>query len=379
MDFLSRISAQILSYSIDDSGNLSDRQVVIDKIIARDHDHAPNGLVNDGEYVYASIGHPMLSVNPQGYLITHADEILAYQRRADLMGTIARFRPPHNKVEVYATGLRNTYGISIAPDGTIYGGDNDMQDGLATCCQREELNAIVKGGFYGFPLWGTNEAPSEADVIEPVAVLQGTVSTFAYANKDGVYVAYLAIDDTEDTFVVDRFDYDTWTPERVFSARSHTTAILERNGLLYLVSITGNIHVINPDAAPVQFRPYSDDYVDKVVEEARSSVISPAYDVYIDEGRVIYAKEPCEPAHTEAIFFLHIIPVNRDDLPEHRKQYGFDNLDFRFGAYGWQDGSSCRAVRELPEYDISIIRTGQSVREEDGWRPTWGAEYHFER
>ncbi len=383
MDFFSRASAQILSYQTGDSGGLSARQVVVDRIISWDNDHAPNGLANDGEYVYASIGHPQHVLSPQGYFITHADELKAHQRRTDLMGAVARFRPPHNEVEVYATGLRNTYGISIAPDGTIYGADNDQQDGLATEGQLEELNAIVQDGFYGFPFYGTSTAPPEAGVIEPVAVLQGTVSTFAYANKDGVYVAYLAIDGSGDGFVVDRFDYDTWAPERIFSSGNLITAILERNGLLYLASFDGNVHVINPDAAPVRIRltPFhSDGYVDKVIAAGGPSVIPPGYAVYVDAGRLIYDKDPCAPEDTEHGFFLHIVPASHDDLPEDRKQYHFDNLDFNFNAYGWRNGDRCRAVRELPDYDISIIKTGQSVREANGdFRHTWEAEYHFER
>ncbi len=381
-DFFGRASAQILSYKIDDSGGLSERQVVVDRIISWEKDHAPNGLANDGEYVYVSIGHPMHRWNPRHYFITHVDELEARQRRTDLMGTVARFRPPHNEVEVYATGLRNTYGISIAPDGTIYGADNDTQDGLAKEGHLEELNAIVKDGFYGYPRWGTGEAPPEANVVEPVAVLQGTASTFAHANADGVYVAYLALDDSGDGFIVDRFDYDTFTPERIVSVGSYITAILERNELLYLVSFDGNVHIINPDAAPVRARPspyHTDDYVEQVIAADVPSLIPPGYDVYIDEGRLIYDKAPCEPAHTEMSFFLHIVPVNRDDLPEHRKQYDFDNLDFRFNNHGWRNGDRCRAVRELPEYDISVIRTGQSVREGDGHQRPWEAEYRFER
>ena len=282
--------------------------------MAWEHTHAPNGLANDGEYVYVSIGHPQQRVNPGHIIITHADELKSHNRRTDLMGVVARFRPPDNEVEVYATGLRNTYGISIAPDGTIYGADNDDHGGLADCCQREELNAIVAGGFYGFPFYGTNEAPPEASVIEPVAVLPGAVSTFAYANNDGVYVAYLALDGSQEGFVVDRFDYDTWTPERIFNSGNHITAILERNGLLYLASSDGNVHVINPDAAPVRIRltPFhSDDYVDKVIAAGGPSVIPPGYEgyaVYIDAGRLIYDKYPCAPEDTKHKFLLHIVP-----------------------------------------------------------------------
>ncbi len=384
-EFFSQASAQILSYKIDDSGGLSERQVVVDRIIAWERDHAPNGLANDGEYVYVSIGHPMHIANPESYFITHVEVLEAHQRRTDLMGTVARFRPPYDEVEVYATGFRNVYGISIAPDGTIYGADNDQSDGLSKEGHLEELNAIVKGGFYGWPRWGTGEAPPEANVVEPVAVLQGAGSSFAHANADGVYVGYLALDDSGDGFVVDRFDYDTFTPERIFSAASYTTAILERNELLYLIQYDGNVHVINPDAAPVSINakstsPYhTDDYVEQVTAGRSPIIIHPGYEVYVDDGRLIYDKDPCQPAHTEMRFFLHIVPVNRDDLPEDRKQYNFDNLDFSFANYGWRDGGRCRAVRRLPEYDISVIRTGQSIREETGWRRSWEAEYRFER
>ena len=399
LEFLSRTSAQVLSYQIDDSGGLSDRQVVVDRIMAWDRYHAPNGLANDGEYVYVSVGHPMHVIDPGHILITHADELKSHNRRTELMGVVARFRPPDNEVEVYATGLRNTYGISIAPDGTIYGADNDDHGGLATEGQLEELNAIVQDGFYGFPFYGTNEAPPEANVIEPVAVLQGTVSTFAYANKDGVYVAYLAIDGSQDGFVVDRFDYDTWAPERIVSAKGHTTAILERNGLLYLASFDGSVHVINPHvvvaaaplnlgsyyphvvvvAAPLNLGSYYDDYLDEVIADGGLPIISSDYDVYLSAGVLIYDKHPCTPADTEDGFFLHVVPVNLDALPEKRRQYNFDNLGFSFDDYGWRNGDRCRAVHRLPEYDISTIRTGQTIREESGWRNTWEGEYRFER
>jgi glucose/arabinose dehydrogenase len=44
------------------------------------------------------------------------------------MGVIARFRPSGDQVEVFATGCRNIYEISIGPDKTIYRADNDADD-----------------------------------------------------------------------------------------------------------------------------------------------------------------------------------------------------------------------------------------------------------
>ena len=34
------------------------------------------------------------------------------------------------------------------------------------------------------------------------------------------------------------------------------------------------------------------------------------------------------------LFLLHPHPVNMNDLPSHRKQQGFDNLEFNFDALG---------------------------------------------
>ncbi len=387
MEFLSRVSARILSYGIDESGGLNDRRVVVDKIIAVGNDHAVNGLANDGEYVYVSIGHPQFHPDPQGFFVVNADELASYGRRADLMGVIARFRPSiHDgdgdgaEVEVYAAGFRNVYGISVGPGGVIYGADNDQFDGLMTEGHLEELNAVVEGGFYGFPQYGTNEAPLDDYVIEPVAVLHGTASSYAYANADGVYVGYLYIDDEESGLVVDRFDYGVWTPRRVFNSDGNVTGILERQGLLYVVSYSGNVHVINPAAAPVRIGPrslfHNDDYVNEAIAKDVPAVVRPGYDVYLDEGRLIYHKRPCGAADVGPIFYTHIFPVNPGDLPEARKQYGFDNLDFHFSYMGWQSGDTCWAMRELPEYAIARIRTGQHI---PGDGRVWEADYDFRR
>ena len=249
--------ARILSYRVHESGNLTDRQTVVDGLITIRLDHAPNGLANDGEYVYASIGHPYEFLEPDNLFDANAELFAANGRRPELMGAIARFAPPPDsesevEVEVFASGLRNTYQISIAPDGTIYGADNDVNVQLAPEHRhREELNAIVKGGFYGFPFWGTNEdPPSEENVTEPVAVLNGASSTATHANEDGVYVAYRH--DESGKFVVDRFDYETFTPARIFGdLRTYITYIMERDGLLYLLTFKGEVYIIDPNLAPI--------------------------------------------------------------------------------------------------------------------------------
>ena len=384
-EVLSRVNAKILAYAIGDSGTLSDRQVIVDRIMASSSGHGVNGLVNDGEYVYVSIAHPQRRLDPQGAIVTRTSELAFRGRRTDLMGVIARFRPPYpgdngTEIEVYASGFRNVYGISISPDGIIYAADNDDPGDLAER-HLEELNAVVEGGFYGFPLYGTNRAPPEADVIEPVTVLQGNGSTYAYANEDGVYVAYSAAGEAEKGFAVDRFDYGTWTSQRVFTSDHYATALLERQGLLYVLSLAGNVHVINPSAAPVSIEgSFSKlEYINTIIGKDLPSVASQGFDVYIYEGRLIYHKTSCTPADTDNRFYLHITPVNPDDLPEHRKQYGFDNMDFQFVPQGRQSGDACWVVRELPEYSIAGIRTGQFIQMEAGFRNIWEADFDFRR
>ena len=246
---LSNSAARILSYAVGEAGTLSDRQVALDGVLSWEQTHSVNGLTNDGEYVYASIGHPDWSGGAEtGDWITELlDEIGAGAAQKELMGSIIRFRPG-GRIETYAAGFRNTYGISIAPSGMIYGADNDESRAGTEDRQLEELNAIAPGQFYGWPYWGTRQAPAEAEVTEPAAILEGTASTVAHANSDGVYVAYL---NSQDGISVDFFDYQTFTPRRVFAKGVYyITAILEKEGLLYLATIDGFIHLIDP-AAPV--------------------------------------------------------------------------------------------------------------------------------
>ena len=104
-----------------------------------------------------------------------------------------------------------------------------------------------------------------------------------------------------------------------------------------------------------------------------SPIIASDWNVYLKYGRrLIYTSAEC--ANTDAWIFLHIDPRDAADLPEQRKQYGFDHLDFRFDNFAVHSDDRCVATRELPEYDIAAIRTGQYT--EDG--RLWEGEYRFE-
>ena len=91
------------------------------------------------------------------------------------------------------------------------------------------------------------------------------------------------------------------------------------------------------------------------------------FDVYLIGRELHYFKQPCDETEVEAIFFLGVFPANVSDLSKARRQFGFDNLDFRFNtAYGAILEGACTARVSLPEYEIGSVSTGQYIIEEDG-------------
>ena len=92
------------------------------------------------------------------------------------------------------------------------------------------------------------------------------------------------------------------------------------------------------------------------------------FDVYLRDNGLAYLKENCAPGYADAHFFLHIFPANPVDLPADGIEFGFANLDFRFADHGAYAGDKCVAARELPDYPIARIRTGQNAAGEKLWR-----------
>ena len=101
-----------------------------------------------------------------------------------------------------------------------------------------------------------------------------------------------------------------------------------------------------------------------ILKDARP-VIRSVFDVYLDEKRnmLIYAKDECSYEDVAPKFFLHIVPIDEADLPENRREYGYYNMDFTSTVYEFWSEGLCVAKRDLPDYGIAEIRTGQYVRE----------------
>ena len=91
-------------------------------------------------------------------------------------------------------------------------------------------------------------------------------------------------------------------------------------------------------------------------------------DVYFKENNLLFVEDPCTAAEMSWRIFVHVTPVDQDDLPYYRMMDGFDDLDFVFYGHDGKSGKihdRCIAVVELPEYDVESIRIGQPGHEAD--------------
>jgi len=106
-------------------------------------------------------------------------------------------------------------------------------------------------------------------------------------------------------------------------------------------------------------------------------IIRSVFDVYHKGRELTYVKEPCCGVEATQRFFLHIIPADMNNLPDDRKQYGFDNFDLDFGRYGARfDEKVCLVTISLPDYDIAYIRTGQFTSGKSG--TIWKQGFRFD-
>ena len=92
---------------------------------------------------------------------------------------------------------------------------------------------------------------------------------------------------------------------------------------------------------------------------ARRPLARADFDLHWEGKTLTYVRAPCAVAQTEALFFLHVTPVKRRDLPQQRRRMGFDNLDFVFEDVGARFDGRCVARVRLPDYDIAGVKTGQ--------------------
>ena len=121
---------------------------------------------------------------------------------------------------------------------------------------------------------------------------------------------------------------------------------------------------------PVYSSPEAKDAAIAAIEQRYQQIqsltpdITATFNVYLIGKELTYFKDPCLPADTQPWFFLALYPADQKSLPPHRRQHGFDNLDFTASAFDQAKKiptlkNKCLAIIPLPDYPITKIQTGQ--------------------
>ena len=102
-------------------------------------------------------------------------------------------------------------------------------------------------------------------------------------------------------------------------------------------------------------------------------ILASDFDVYPHQNSLFYVKEDCRQANLEAPFFLHMIPVDEQDLRDPWRSQGFNRQSFNFAMRGFRFGRhGCATKRPLPS-PVRYIQTGQYILDEgrlwegEGW------------
>ena len=104
----------------------------------------------------------------------------------------------------------------------------------------------------------------------------------------------------------------------------------------------------------------------RLAESSGEPAIRSDFDVYLSDDSLTYIKKDCAESDARGRFFLSVFPVNPADLPQGRRSAGLehDSLNFDFPEYGAIVGGKCVIVRELPDYPIDAVETGQWTSDE---------------
>ncbi|MCY4079989.1 MAG: PQQ-dependent sugar dehydrogenase [Caldilineaceae bacterium] len=337
------------------------------------------------------------------------------------LGKLVRIELESGRNEIVATGFRNPQGLARDGEGRLWLTEHGPQGG-------DELNLVWPGLDYGWPfatygiLYGDRIWPYNEEQGRHV----GSEEPF-YAWIPAIAVSNLIVSDSEqfplwqdDLLVgslrsgslyrvrirqervtnIERIgfgerirDIAQMADGRVALLTDSSKIIFLQRAPLYCQLVNDPRSIFSFDAEEVCIDVFSlvgeDD--DALIRGLMGTDIgTPAmrsrFEVFVHENLLIYLRIPCSTGDYRNRFFLHITPVDANDISEDLRQFGFNVYDFNsfdqdVGSTVFEGG--CLVVRTLPAYEIKHIYTGQVIREEspDGevfWRgPVWEGSYTF--
>ena len=97
------------------------------------------------------------------------------------------------------------------------------------------------------------------------------------------------------------------------------------------------------------------------VSEGGDPLISSGFDVYLDDGALVWLKSPCAEDDARGRFLLSVFPDDPNDLPAEFRELGHESRNFAFANQGARLGDICMARVKLPDYAIRAIEVGQWI------------------
>ena len=121
-------------------------------------------------------------------------------------------------------------------------------------------------------------------------------------------------------------------------------------------------------SAEIRFDGYYDPFRRALAALPAEPSARSGFDLYLDlDGRTLtYVKSPCAESDVRGRFFLSVFPVDPSDVERENRDndQSHNSLNFTFNDYGGLFDGKCAAIRELPDYPISRIETGQWTSDE---------------
>ena len=229
-------NGQVIRFTVGPDGDLTDRTVIVDDVPTISFLHGINGLaVGPDSMIYLSIGGTLDQLDPA-------------PPNSEWIGTVLRFDPEGESIEVFAKGLRNIYDLEFDSQGRLWGVDNDGPTYRGY--RAEEVLQIKEGGDYGYPFEGTfgeyqvrTDGPIWAYTGHDVEGTAGIELTENLGLEPGLLVGartltHVPLSEDENGLYAST-DFDFQGSEVVFARQGYFTIVeAGESGLLY-VGVTG--------------------------------------------------------------------------------------------------------------------------------------------
>ena len=389
--------------------------------------HVGGGIQAGGRMLMDGAEHLLVAIGDHGWYEWHdrqetgsAENLLGVDPDSHL-GKLVRIELTSGEAEVVASGLRNPQGLVRDSEGNIWETEHGPQGG-------DELNLLKPSLDYGWPYvtygiqygnktWSYNKIQGRHyGFEEPV---YAWIPSIAISNlivsdgqqfplwQDDLLIASLAarslfrvrlyegrVTYFEKIVIGERFRDITQMPDgRIALLAESAKIIFLQRAPLYCQDNNDAGLIFSHDAAEVcadisQVIAKSDDAIIRSLQVAQfgDPVMRSLHNVYVYDEWLIYVRGSCSQDDLSHRFYLHITPVDANDLAEELTQHGFNVYDF----YADEENigkavheNVCIVAFPLPDYEIQHIYTGQVIREERpsgevSWRgPVWEGSYTF--